>query len=57
MCYGPVVTDGYGCCYNPRPEDILFACSSFKSSDKTCTKKIANALQRALCDMKEIAES
>lgn len=57
MCYGPVVPNGYGCCYNPRPDDILFACSSYNSSDETNTKKFANALQVALSDMKKIAES
>ncbi|XP_043275931.1 carnitine O-acetyltransferase-like isoform X2 [Venturia canescens] len=57
MCYGPVVPNGYGCCYNPRPDDILFACSSYKSSKETDTKKFANALQEALNDMKKVAES
>ncbi|XP_015604100.1 carnitine O-acetyltransferase isoform X2 [Cephus cinctus] len=57
MCYGPVVPDGYGCCYNPRPNDILIACSSFRSSSETCTKSFANELQKALRDMKKIAES
>ena len=28
MCYGPLVTDGYGCCYNPSKEQIIFAISS-----------------------------
>ncbi|EZA62422.1 Carnitine O-acetyltransferase [Ooceraea biroi] len=54
MCYGPVVPDGYGCCYNPRPKDILFACSSFKSCGRTSTRDFARVLQQTLCDMRAI---
>ncbi|KAG5326030.1 CACP acetyltransferase, partial [Acromyrmex heyeri] len=54
MCYGPVVPDGYGCCYNPRPKDILFACSSFKSCNETNTRNFANVLQQTLSDMRDI---
>ncbi|XP_012274626.1 carnitine O-acetyltransferase isoform X2 [Orussus abietinus] len=56
MCYGPVVPDGYGCCYNPRPEDIFFACSSFKSCKGTCSKSFAEALKQSLCEMKALAD-
>lgn len=56
MCYGPVVPEGYGCCYNPRKSDILFACSSFKDSSETCTKSFAETLKNTLCEMKKIAE-
>lgn len=31
MDYGPLVSDGYGCCYNPSSERITFAISSFNS--------------------------
>lgn len=31
MVYGPLVTDGYGCCYNPQPDNIIFGVSSFNS--------------------------
>ncbi|XP_018300736.1 LOW QUALITY PROTEIN: carnitine O-acetyltransferase-like [Mycetomoellerius zeteki] len=54
MCFGPVVPDGYGCCYNPRPKDILFACSSFKSCNETNTRNFACVLQQTLCDMRNI---
>lgn len=30
MCYGPLVYDGYGCCYNPSKNQITFAISAFK---------------------------
>ncbi|XP_020281994.1 carnitine O-acetyltransferase-like [Pseudomyrmex gracilis] len=54
LCYGPVVPDGYGCCYNPRPKDISFACSSFRSCEETDTKDFARVLQQMLCDMRDI---
>uniref|UniRef100_A0A7D9NKB3 Choline O-acetyltransferase n=1 Tax=Xenopus tropicalis TaxID=8364 RepID=A0A7D9NKB3_XENTR len=34
-CYGPVVPNGYGCCYNPQPEHILFCVSSFHDCKDT----------------------
>ncbi|XP_015112385.1 carnitine O-acetyltransferase [Diachasma alloeum] len=54
MCYGPVVEDGYGCCYNPRADEIFFACSSFNTCKETCTKKFADTLRQVLCDMKDV---
>ena len=29
MVYGPLVVDGYGCCYNPSSERLTFGISSF----------------------------
>ncbi|XP_015186144.1 PREDICTED: carnitine O-acetyltransferase-like isoform X2 [Polistes dominula] len=55
MCYGPVVPDGYGCCYNPRSDDILFACSSFNSCKETNTKEFAETLRQALCRMRNLS--
>lgn len=57
MCYGPVVPDGYGCCYNPRPNDIYFGCSSFKTCSDTDTKKFAETLKKSLCNMKKLAQT
>lgn len=56
MCYGPVVPDGYGCCYNPRPDDILIACSSFKACPGTSTNNFAETLRQSLNSMKKLAE-
>ncbi|KAL2750080.1 carnitine O-acetyltransferase-like isoform X1 [Vespula maculifrons] len=54
MCYGPVVPEGYGCCYNPRENDILFGCSSFKSSTKPDATQFANTLKETLCRMRNL---
>jgi hypothetical protein len=35
MCYGPVVPDGYGVCYNPHPHNILVCITSFKRHSET----------------------
>jgi choline O-acetyltransferase len=48
MCYGPVVPDGYGCSYNPKPDYILFVVTSFKSCKSTSSKMFADALKQSL---------
>lgn len=48
MCYGPAVDDGYGLCYNPRDDDMLFAISAFKSCPDTCSNVMAHQMTEAL---------
>ncbi|KAI1886867.1 hypothetical protein AGOR_G00200210 [Albula goreensis] len=36
-CYGPVVPNGYGACYNPQADHIIFCVSSFRESTETCS--------------------
>lgn len=48
MCYGPLTNDGYGCCYNPRNNDILFGLSSIRSNSETSTAKFRKSLEEAL---------
>lgn len=50
-CYGPVVPDGYGACYNPQPESILFCVSSFHSCRETSSTKFAKAVEESLAEM------
>lgn len=57
MCYGPVVPDGYGCCYNPRRDTINFAVSAFNSNPTTCAKKFGEALEASLIEIRDIAAS
>ncbi|CAF0786065.1 unnamed protein product [Brachionus calyciflorus] len=54
MCYGPVVHDGYGCAYNPKPNYILFAISSFKSCTTTSSKMFAESLERSLNEIYDL---
>lgn len=57
MCYGPVVPDGYGCSYNPKPNYIIFAISSFKSCSATSTKLFSDSLKNSLNEMYDLCSS
>jgi len=52
--YGAVVPDGYGCSYNPCPEQINFCISSFYSSPETSSDFFARSLEGSLLQMREI---
>ncbi|KAG7476809.1 hypothetical protein MATL_G00086810 [Megalops atlanticus] len=56
MCFGPVVPDGYGVCYNPMEEHINFAVSAFNSCEETDAARLAQALHDALVDMRDLLE-
>ncbi|XP_062515355.1 carnitine O-acetyltransferase-like isoform X2 [Corticium candelabrum] len=51
LCFGPVVSDGYGICYNPREESIPIAISSFRSCSTTDSRRMVASLERALLDV------
>nr|XP_004657903.2 choline O-acetyltransferase [Jaculus jaculus] len=53
-CYGPVVPNGYGACYNPQPETILFCISSFHSCPETSSAGFADAVAASLVDMRDL---
>ncbi|XP_068244229.1 carnitine O-acetyltransferase-like isoform X1 [Palaemon carinicauda] len=54
MCFGPLVPDGYGCCYNPRPNNIMFGTSAFNSSPETDSATFREALEKSLMDMHDV---
>uniref|UniRef100_A0A671Q807 Carnitine O-acetyltransferase n=1 Tax=Sinocyclocheilus anshuiensis TaxID=1608454 RepID=A0A671Q807_9TELE len=54
MCFGPVVPDGYGVCYNPMDAHINFSVSAFNSCQDTNAARLAQALEDALLDMKTL---
>ncbi|KAF2897173.1 hypothetical protein ILUMI_09001 [Ignelater luminosus] len=54
MCYGPIEDDGYGCCYNPRDNDINIAVSAFASNKDTSAKQFRTALENSLVDMETL---
>uniref|UniRef100_A0A3B3BDI2 Choline O-acetyltransferase n=1 Tax=Oryzias melastigma TaxID=30732 RepID=A0A3B3BDI2_ORYME len=56
-CYGPVVQHGYGVCYNPRSDHILFAVSSFHQSPQTCSAEFVKHLQQGLLDMRDLCNA
>lgn len=57
LCYGAVVPDGYGCCYNPRRDTINIAVSAFNSNPSTSAQKFREALEASLVDIRNIAAS
>ena len=54
MCYGAVVPDGYGVCYNPRPNNIIVCIAAFKASPETQADYFANTLEGSLLQMQEL---
>ncbi|XP_072287375.1 carnitine O-acetyltransferase isoform X2 [Pyxicephalus adspersus] len=54
MCFGPVVPDGYGICYNPMEEHINFAVSAFNSCADTNAARMAHYLENTLLDLKQL---
>ncbi|XP_075434747.1 carnitine O-acetyltransferase isoform X2 [Ascaphus truei] len=56
MCFGPVVPDGYGVCYNPMESHINFSVSAFNSCAETNAARLAHYLERALCDVQQLIQ-
>nr|XP_006630421.1 PREDICTED: choline O-acetyltransferase [Lepisosteus oculatus] len=53
-CYGPVVPNGYGVCYNPQSDHIIFCVSSFKDCKETCSTKFVRALEESLVEVRDL---
>ncbi|XP_053292703.1 choline O-acetyltransferase [Pleuronectes platessa] len=53
-CYGPVVPNGYGVCYNPQSDHIIFSVSSFRESPQTCSAEFVKCLVQGLLDMRDL---
>uniref|UniRef100_A0A665W5Z4 Choline O-acetyltransferase n=1 Tax=Echeneis naucrates TaxID=173247 RepID=A0A665W5Z4_ECHNA len=53
-CYGPVVPNGYGACYNPQSDHIIFSVSSFRESPQTCSAEFVKCLVQGLLDMRDL---
>uniref|UniRef100_A0A1A8E6P1 Carnitine O-acetyltransferase n=1 Tax=Nothobranchius kadleci TaxID=1051664 RepID=A0A1A8E6P1_NOTKA len=56
MCFGPMVPDGYGVCYNPMDEHINIAITAFNSCEETNAASFAQAVEDALLDMRALLE-
>ncbi|XP_029978323.1 choline O-acetyltransferase b isoform X2 [Sphaeramia orbicularis] len=53
-CYGPVVPNGYGACYNPQSDHIIFCVSSFRESTETSSAVFAKALKEGLLEIRDL---
>lgn len=51
LSFGPAVPDGYGLCYNPQKNKIIFGVSSVNSNPETNPGHFAAYLQRSLDEM------
>ncbi len=56
LCYGPVVPDGYGCAYNPCPNQILFAIGSFKSCTDSDSRRFKESIRDGLNEIKGLLD-
>lgn len=57
MCYGPLVPDGYACCYNPLPQQIMFAICAMNECPDTSSQAYVSALEASLLDMQRVVSS
>ncbi|KAK3927111.1 Carnitine O-acetyltransferase [Frankliniella fusca] len=57
MCYGPLVPDGYACCYNPLPQQMMFAICAMNQCPETSAQAYADALESSLLDMQKVVSS
>ncbi|XP_039991711.1 choline O-acetyltransferase-like [Xiphias gladius] len=53
-CYGPVVPNGYGACYNPRSDHIIFCVSSFWENTETSSAVFVKALNEGLLEIRDL---
>ncbi|XP_069548008.1 choline O-acetyltransferase-like [Brachyistius frenatus] len=53
-CYGPVVPNGYGACYNPQSDHIVFCVSSFWENTETSSAVFVKVLNEALLEIRDL---
>ena len=51
LCFGPVVPDGYGVCYNPRESEFRICVSTFRSCPTTSTAGMMRNIEESLMQM------
>lgn len=56
LCFGPVVPDGYGLCYNPQKDRVHFTVTAYQSCPETDSDKFAAELKRSFLDMQAVLE-
>lgn len=52
--YGPLVADGYGCCYNILEHKLMFGISCYNSCKETSTRLFAENLEQSLLDCQSL---
>ncbi len=54
LCFGAVVPDGYGVCYNPQENQVMFSVSCFHSCPETDSIRFLNKLTETMADMRDM---
>ncbi|XP_039951311.1 carnitine O-acetyltransferase isoform X1 [Bactrocera tryoni] len=54
MSYGPAADDGYACCYNPRENDMILACTCWRNNHVTDVDTFTCVLREVLLEMQSI---
>jgi carnitine O-acetyltransferase len=54
LCFGAVVEDGYGVCYNPREHEILVTVSSWHSCRETDSLMLSGLLRDSLRELRDL---
>ncbi len=54
LCFGAVVPDGYGVCYNPQESQFILSVSSFHSNPKTNSHVFLKKLTETFGEMREV---
>ena len=54
-CFGVLEQNGYGCCYNIREHDLIFAVSAAAPCKETSAAAFIDALKDSLQDMHDVA--
>jgi carnitine O-acetyltransferase len=57
LCFGPVVPDGYGLCYNPQDDQLIISVSSFNSCPQTNSDTFSASLSCCLRDLHKLLSS
>ena len=54
LCFGAMVPDGYGVCYNPQEKQIIFSVSSFHGCPKTDSYLFLQRLTESMGEMRQV---
>ena len=54
LCFGAVVPNGYGVCYNPQNHKVVFAVSSFRSCPEIDSQLFGAKLMESMREMQAV---
>ena len=55
--FAPMYTEGFGCCYNVRPDVLKFSITANNMCAETDAGAFRDALERSLIDMQQVCLS